>query len=352
MKNIKSKIESEDDILKSVIHDKLIAHFGEENYDWDDNHKIIIRYPEITIKNANGRSHLIRELYMMISMEIKSGKLYLKDDLVGTRGVLEYLEYKNKYAHSHLKKEAVDGFKSFCLGDSELQRLIGTIAFRGISIEDTENFDAFLITLNELASWESLSGVPYRYLERAMLKPAETITRQRINNTDKRNAYERFLELYKHREFDLDTTINITDDIIEIDKKKLSKILSNCTHLVGFRNSSQVYQPIDETKIESNRKLQINEKFNIFFFKGKEIKQKILPYKAKKEKTVPKELIIANPNIVDSVINEIVEDIYRVQDSVLGYKLYYENEKNNKKYTEINNRTQSIFRNSIPVFES
>lgn len=132
---------------------------------------LVLRYPYQTVKNSSGYEWNIQNLFLTFKISINDGTLVINSP-EGTRGTLHVEEIYYPYYHSHLRTpfsegifSYIDAFKTcdMCLGESDTQDLIERLAS---PVEDFNEdvFEAFLYSLDTLVSWESLEGVPYRYI--------------------------------------------------------------------------------------------------------------------------------------------------------------------------------------------
>lgn len=122
---------------------------------------VIIKYPEINIKNSEGRTHKIVDLYVRFILCYDLSSIWILNTIEGARGVLSFAEYNTGYVHSHLKRY-VESFSDFCLGSTGgLPSVIVNLVETGLNVE---NFELFLIQLKAFLSWESLEGVPYCHI--------------------------------------------------------------------------------------------------------------------------------------------------------------------------------------------
>ena len=142
------------------VAEALEYHFP-NNYEIASNY-FIIKFEEVKITNERGKFHIIRDLYIKQKIEIKNEILYIKGSPMGFRGKLSYNEIIADYAHSHLDKIR-DNFDYFCTGDSEISGILVKAGTEGI--KDINAFESYLMTLTNLASWESLNGVPHKHIE-------------------------------------------------------------------------------------------------------------------------------------------------------------------------------------------
>lgn len=122
-----------------------------------------LRFPEVTIKNSEGKSHLIRGLIYHIDFNYDC-RAYIN----GSRYMATGIEFEKNYLHSHLYP-VTNFFKgSQCYGMTGLSSL--TISKFQTSIE-RGNYKDLISTIREillfipsLVSWESLEGGPHRHL--------------------------------------------------------------------------------------------------------------------------------------------------------------------------------------------
>lgn len=129
---------------------------------------IVVRFPEIIIKNSRNRQHTIHELYVMVQFYVDGTSLRISG-LAGGRMKQSYAEYTSNYAHSHLPGgiNPNDGersgnapyWRSFCRGSGHINDFIAEINSGGLTME---KFTPFLVQILGLVSWESLEGGPHR----------------------------------------------------------------------------------------------------------------------------------------------------------------------------------------------
>jgi len=120
---------------------------------------LIIKFPEVIIRNRKDESHKIRDLYVIIPIRLNGGV----GGVQGTRGTLEAKEVKANYMHSHLPRRTV-GIGFFCLGSGSFSTNYSTLS-AGF---DEELWEVMLTQLRYYVAWESLSGGPYNYIYRAI----------------------------------------------------------------------------------------------------------------------------------------------------------------------------------------
>jgi len=121
--------------------------------------EVIVKFPEVTITNSVGFKHNIKDLYVKIQFvycdEIDN---FVPFNIGGTRGKVTDIEAYCSYMHSHLQF-MVGAFYPFCIGDRE--SAFGSIMMECSDNLTKENFQALMYSVETLAGWESLEGVPF-----------------------------------------------------------------------------------------------------------------------------------------------------------------------------------------------
>ena len=172
-----------------IISDEVLEHFRlavkttEEIYpgDWDiefhvNNNKfqlerkihlelkgIIVRFPEVTVRNSQRRVHPIKDLFIRTRFRSHNNRLGI-EGVYGTRTSLTYAEHNSRYLHSHLSRGRIEPsdkyfrFGRFCTGSGSINIAIADLNAQGFS---SDRYISYLLNLDTLASWESLEGVPY-----------------------------------------------------------------------------------------------------------------------------------------------------------------------------------------------
>jgi hypothetical protein len=124
---------------------------------------IIVRFPEVTIRNSQRRSHNIKELFIRTRFRSYNNRLGI-EGVYGTRTTLTFAEHNSRYLHSHLNRMRIEPankyfyFGRFCTGSGSINIAIADLNSQGFS---ADRYISYLLNLDTLASWESLEGVPY-----------------------------------------------------------------------------------------------------------------------------------------------------------------------------------------------
>ena len=162
---------------------KIVKDIFEDNWDIDldifvkDNKVyatikgITIYFPNVTISNSKGSKHTIKDLFVILNIYERTGKLYISR-FEGFRTTFTYEELCSNYSHSHLS-DATDSYfyyknrfpvrQEFCLGTGEIS--ISRMDFNSSDEFDSKIFTGLLIQLFTLVSWESIEGTPYKYID-------------------------------------------------------------------------------------------------------------------------------------------------------------------------------------------
>lgn len=140
------------------------SEFNIDTHNWYfKTFQIIIHYPNFTIRNKNGSTHRIKDLYVRFLVELKpSGKISLCK-LWGIRGTMTPMEISFGYMHSHLHPpsygtDQIVSWQWFCLGQAQVE--LARIEFNSEFSLDT--FELLLYSIESYIKWESLDGGPYR----------------------------------------------------------------------------------------------------------------------------------------------------------------------------------------------
>lgn len=147
------------------VFDVFIDYYGEDRVDLQvhsQNSIMLIYFPRVTITNENNMSINITELYVKIIID-NLGKL------IGTftlnRSEYSVDQWEGDYMHSHISgipKHDPKEFMSPCLGSGPIR---GTCTYLN-TIFDEDIWGLFALEIDKYVHTESVSGVPYRYLEK------------------------------------------------------------------------------------------------------------------------------------------------------------------------------------------
>ena len=123
---------------------------------------LLVWFPEVTVTNENDRSVDIQDLYMKVAIGADGS-------MVGSpamnRATYPLDQFLSDFMHSHtpgINKNSPSSFQRICTGSGPIQRTIGNL--NGEFDEDL--WQLFCSELEDFVHVESLSGVPYRRLEK------------------------------------------------------------------------------------------------------------------------------------------------------------------------------------------
>lgn len=160
--------------LQKVL-DIFIDYYGEDKVDLQDDY-IYVYFPHVTITNENDRSVDITELYVKINVD-SYGKL------VGTftlnRSEYTAEQWYSDYMHSHtpgINKDSPSRFSGPCLGTGPIKN---TCLSLNVNF-DEDIWRLFVFELDKYVHTESVSGRPYRYLERIGTPPRSSVSNRTI----------------------------------------------------------------------------------------------------------------------------------------------------------------------------
>lgn len=121
---------------------------------------IIVRFPHVKVTNEHERSVDINEVYAKLKID-HTGSLIGKFQLSRAHFLISHL--RSNYAHSHIPGiPSLDTpFLDPCLGSGPINNTINSL-----NVDfDEDLWNLFCLELQKYVSTESVSGVPYRYLE-------------------------------------------------------------------------------------------------------------------------------------------------------------------------------------------
>ena len=146
---------SEDDF---IVYQERLRNVLRQNL---NNATIIVHFPELTITNERGRTHLIRDMYARVVL-LPDGKLYSGPQF--HRATFTHAECKNSYLHSHVRTIPFDNLTTWqggCLGSGPIRDTISRLSI-DFSWED---WTLFAVQLDQYVHVESLEGGPYHRME-------------------------------------------------------------------------------------------------------------------------------------------------------------------------------------------
>ncbi len=146
--------------LQKVV-DIFVDYYGEDRVDLQGN-TIMVYFPRVTVTNENDRSVEITELYVKVVVD-SDGRL--RGTFTLNRSEYTAEQYYSGYMHSHVSgipKYSHSAFQNSCLGNGPIRDTCSSLN----TTFDEYIWNLFVLELDKYVHTESISGVPYRYLER------------------------------------------------------------------------------------------------------------------------------------------------------------------------------------------
>lgn len=169
------KNSSISDVESSIVVPLLDRNFSSLGNTYFSDIRILVWFPHVRITNEYDKYVDINNLWAKVSLDYKGV-------IGGTFGLnrSEYstLHIEKNYLHSHISNIPTDDFELFqipCLGEGPIRDTISNLSLR----YDKFIWKLFCLELDKYVATESVSGIPYHYLE-----SLESYTSQEINLDD------------------------------------------------------------------------------------------------------------------------------------------------------------------------
>lgn len=246
-----------------------------------------IHFPRIDIVNRDRNSHIIKDLFVLFSVDIFHKIDYLK----GSRATYHPIEYQWNYRHSHLGAARDYSFSSFCLGSES------PLSFSKIMLEEeltkynTNWSDSFLFFLNQIKAYlnyESLEGGPY--IKMATLVPRNVQLINGIGFLELNKAYSSLMRSFNNYMGSPPIVFLRDNNLIYTHNKECVKkqIFDNVFFSKDFLNSTWIEdnikanyfiytynnQPIDFNTVNNQTEQVLS---NYVFFQGKKLYVTVKP---------------------------------------------------------------------------
>ncbi len=182
-RSILNSSEKRSDYIYKLL-DKIVGkYYPKERYELDNGYNrvnLIIHYPELTLSNSAGQTHLLKDMYCKFvfgtgMFPIRLDKIYFARTTATKDDFWIYSGDISIYTHSHLPKRSFGTFHDgFCFGGDTA---IGQKVHEYSKKFDIRTFSTFLINFENVLQWESLEGGPYTRLsdlKSGALLPAST----------------------------------------------------------------------------------------------------------------------------------------------------------------------------------
>lgn len=204
---------------------------------------IYILFPEVTINNRENRTHLIKDLLVLIRLFNHENRNIKIARLKGGRLTLSYAEYQSDYFHSHLSisKSSISRdmqlpyLQGFCTGSGEINIYHSNINGDGFT---EERFMRYAMQILSLVSYESIEGTPYRYMGRISARP-HSGSYFHIDNRKKERFKTRVINYYKNLNKipTIDILIDSTNSYYISDNETLQKFIYDVVFSEEEKNS-------------------------------------------------------------------------------------------------------------------
>lgn len=282
------------------------------------NMSLILRFPEVTIRNGRKGKRVLYDLFVRLKF---NEKLVLTESMHGRRGAVTYSEYKTGYRHSHLPSSSshteatsnICDWKQFCLGSSEIAAIQRDwIIDRDSSVGEAFNiiqFELFMYQIQAYVSWESLGGGPHIRMEN--VTRYEGITT--ISNYDLERSYRsvNLLTSFKSS-FDKDKNKFIVDkedleaQLTKLQVGTLIQKTGDGKYIYSDQESST--NLINDIEAENKKLLDSESTFNNYLFRGKAFPTYILDYE-KTEEEISSAKKVVHPDITNYFASKLEASI-------------------------------------------
>lgn len=154
IERVDGKYNIDDGTLADIINHYSCRHFI-----------IYVWWPRVTITNEHNKSVTIQDLYAQVKINIDGCIPYELHGFLLNRSTYSAIQFLSNYLHSHvydIPKSDFTQFKVPCLGTGPIRQTIVTLK----SSNDTVMWMLFCEELSKYVTVESLTGGPYRSLEK------------------------------------------------------------------------------------------------------------------------------------------------------------------------------------------
>lgn len=277
-------------------------------------YRIYIHIPEVTITNSRKDTHLIKDLYLKITV---SAKGLIQFGIQGLRATVSIDEYYAGYAHSHLHTFDPRNifFDTFCTGTGEINQILLLLS-RSFS---EVNFTLFCLHLKNFIAWESIEGTPYRNMTDVGVRSENRGAPELTSMIVMRNVNDLISHFRDKSDFSSLITVNLSQNKVTVaptedlelrageylDSRITSRSSARDMGEVVFKDSEGNYFSTHSPRAE-----QIDyQKEPIFKFKDKDIFFKIENIE-QHEKRKPQ--VYANPQITEQMCKQLSRNFTKI----------------------------------------
>ena len=306
---------------------------------------VLILFPEVTIRNRNSRTHLIKDLLVRIKLYNQGNSNIRIAGLDGGRLTLSYAEYQSNYFHSHLPTYngnissgmSLPLLERFCTGSGEINIFQSKINGDGFT---EERFIRYAMQIMSLVGYESIEGHPYRHISSISAR-SQSGSYFNLDNRKKERFKSRVIRYYKDNETipPVDITIDSTNSYAISDNESLQSFVYNIDftddekrdYFCTLSDNGQYYQYGSTPGFSTPPTVRTT-----FIFRGEEKRMVIEPAPA----TATTVTYVVHPNLFkylkEEIEYELNQDKIR-QSTINRYKI------------ELDNAREGVQSDSIPM---
>lgn len=288
-------------------------------------------YPEFTITNSNGESHLIKDLVVIhkVSFSNRSDSVYTLQPQ-GARLSKTKLEIASSYQQSHLPgySDWADfpfHAETFCVGgDTDVNRMLAEFEIE----MDWDRYELYLFCVDSMVTWESLEGVPYRRMN--IIKNA---LNTRVTGVSEFYSNDVVNHIVADK-IPLDVDFYISDGVFKI--KPNEKANEFIKSIILQKHPYTIYKSILVTrvpntfdeflqmKIENSptKTFEVKATDAYTIIKGEKRFAKKIKEDSRIEKPTPIEEYIVYPKFLKNVLSKLESRIYSKAVTKSGIKIY------------------------------
>lgn len=288
-------------------------------------------YPKYIITNSQGKTHEIKDLFVIHLFKWNGEALY-PSKLEGGRLSKTKLEVLSGYQQSHLGSHRgwqLDPLycSYFCVGgDTDVSRMMAEF-----SVDmDMDRYELFLFCVDSMITWESLEGVPFIRME--TVKNADSV---RVSSINSRYA-NKILKTIMDQKIPLDVDFYISEGLYKIHpnvraSEFIKRVALTCLTFNEYQTIlvsrvPNTYNHFLQMKAENavgTTAIKVEATKDYTLFRGRKLYPKIIKEDTRLSKPVSAEDHIIYPKFLDYVITELESRIYEKAVVKSATKLYH-----------------------------
>lgn len=301
--------------LADLLKKSLLNYFDEDNIEITntDNYCFIkIYYPEIIIKNELGSEHTMKELYLTYGFWIDKTTMTL-DILKLYRSHYTIGEVRQDYVFSHTDIYPGGNYNGWCFGKTILNEKYNKYRNNYILYQEIL---PFMVAIEEYLSWESLAGVPYRYIDK--IKEFKTNTNiPDITKEIEQNVYYSIINqlpefTYKFELKNGEYEIRFTPETKQVIDNLLNNIVQEkypdlLVYQIGD-SYGNIEEYSDDDLDKAKRKVSNND--SSFIFKDNEIYANVVKSNVDIEEIRNKHSKVIHPDLSGAIYKNLEKEFY------------------------------------------